>query len=127
MTTFHQLRVVHSSVERQGVTRLSIDRACSSRAPSTSNPTLQSLGRRSIFLAPVALGLVSLSAEASESGDRAQQIAQDYNSYASQYDNLDGGGAAEALGFLEQRKALLAEASGSWTVPREKKKKTDLT
>jgi methyltransferase OMS1, mitochondrial len=39
-------------------------------------------------------------------------LKESYNDYAEKYDDLDGGIAAEALGFPDQRKALLQEAKG---------------
>jgi ubiquinone/menaquinone biosynthesis C-methylase UbiE len=39
-------------------------------------------------------------------------IKESYNQYAEKYDNLDGGVVADALGFPDQRKALLQEATG---------------
>jgi methyltransferase OMS1 len=39
-------------------------------------------------------------------------IKESYNQYADNYDDLDGGVVADALGFPDQRKALLQQATG---------------
>jgi len=39
-------------------------------------------------------------------------VKASYNQYAEKYDDLDGGAVADALGFPDQRKALLQEATG---------------
>lgn len=45
-------------------------------------------------------------------GDQVAGIQQAYDNYAGDYDTLDGGYAADALGFRQQRRDLLALANG---------------
>lgn len=46
------------------------------------------------------------------SSSSTNDIKESYNQYAEDYDDLDGGAVADALGFPDQRKALLQEATG---------------
>ena len=72
-------------------------------------------------LLPVALLKTSGIAHAAEESPKVAQsptasditnIQESYNQYAETYDDLDGGVVAEALGFPDQRRDLLREASG---------------
>jgi ubiquinone/menaquinone biosynthesis C-methylase UbiE len=54
----------------------------------------------------------SASAAASPSSAEAAALQAQYDGYAGTYDRLDGGAAADALGFGDGRAALLARASG---------------
>ncbi|KAL4528160.1 hypothetical protein Ndes2526B_g07942 [Nannochloris sp. 'desiccata'] len=47
-----------------------------------------------------------------DSSSSTTDIKKSYNQYAKNYDDLDGGVVADALGFPDQRKALLQEATG---------------
>jgi methyltransferase OMS1 len=47
-----------------------------------------------------------------DSQPSTSDIKESYNQYAENYDDLDGGAVADALGFPDQRKALLQEATG---------------
>ncbi|KAG2482184.1 hypothetical protein HYH03_018865 [Edaphochlamys debaryana] len=51
-------------------------------------------------------------AEAVASSSAAAEVQQAYDRYAGSYDELDGGVAAEALGFPQLRQQLLAQARG---------------
>jgi methyltransferase OMS1 len=59
-----------------------------------------------------ALPLIHPRHAAASPDDAVDQIRRDYDGYAASYDDLDGGAVAEALGFPDQRAALLARARG---------------
>lgn len=84
------------------------------RPPLHTLPTLYTSRRtvlRSTLLSPFMLSL-SPSASASTSPDDTATLRADYDRYSATYDQLDGGSAAEALGFPDLRADLLARARG---------------
>ncbi|MEW5317638.1 MAG: hypothetical protein WDW38_008920 [Sanguina aurantia] len=64
-------------------------------------------------LAPTARAAKASSESTSQPEPAAGSVQQAYDGYAGSYDTLDGGAAAEVLGFPELRKQLIAQASGS--------------
>jgi methyltransferase OMS1, mitochondrial len=81
------------------------------RCPSTDSPTVD---RRALLLGAAA-SCASMSPLASYADTFAdtEDIAKNYDRYASYYDDLDGGAfASETLGLEKSRRDLLARASG---------------
>ena len=73
------------------------------------------LDRRRAIQAAAAFAALPLIAPRHAVASAVDQISRDYDTYAASYDDLDGGVLAEALGFPDQRAALLARAHGGRT------------
>jgi len=67
---------------------------------------------RRAVLGGAALAALGAVVPGARAGTDAASLRSDYNRYSAGYDDLDGGAAADALGFADLRRALLALARG---------------
>ena len=70
------------------------------------------LSGSALLTAPLAAPLVAAAADSTRQQQRVAEIERAYDSYAATYDEIDGGAAAEQLGFPVLRQELLAAARG---------------
>lgn len=70
------------------------------------------LERKNFLSHIVVTGTAFLADTSSASAISAQDAESSYNNYASTYDNLDGGKAADILGISSAREALISKARG---------------
>ncbi|KAG2423546.1 hypothetical protein HXX76_015189 [Chlamydomonas incerta] len=87
---------------------------------SKTQPEAVKLGRKlasialaaAVALSPLVPAAGVAASEAVATSDAALELQQAYDKYSASYDELDGGAAAEALGFPQLRAELLAQAWG---------------